>query len=76
MILSRLYPQGGTTLIEAIIAAGLSALFLGSLFAMNTASMTTIRMARDSEHAQARFCSSALNRCALQTGTKSQTPFG
>ena len=48
MILSRLYPQGGTTLIEAIIAAGLSALFLGSLFAMNTASMTTIRMARDS----------------------------
>ena len=48
MILSRLTPQQGTTIIEATIAAGLSALFLGSLFAMNSSSMATIRMARDS----------------------------
>ena len=40
-------PERGTTLIEAMIAAALSALFLGSLFAMNSSSMATIKMARD-----------------------------
>lgn len=35
------------TLIEAMIAATLSALFLGSLFAMNSSSMATLRMARE-----------------------------
>lgn len=30
-----------------MMAAGISALFLGSLFAMNTASMSTIKMARE-----------------------------
>jgi type II secretory pathway pseudopilin PulG len=39
--------QGGFTLIEAMMAAALSALFLGSLFAMNTSSMQTIKMARE-----------------------------
>ncbi len=39
--------QGGTTLVEAMIAAAISALFLGSLFAMNTSSMATIKMSRD-----------------------------
>ena len=47
MILSKRIALGGTTLIEAMIAATLSALFLGSLFAMNSSSMATIKMARD-----------------------------
>jgi Tfp pilus assembly protein PilV len=47
MLCSQAAPQRGTTLIEAMIAAALSALFLGSLFAMNTSSMATIKMARD-----------------------------
>ena len=37
----------GSTLIEAMMAAAVSALFLGSLFAINTASMGTIKMARE-----------------------------
>jgi type II secretory pathway pseudopilin PulG len=37
----------GSTLIEAMMAAGISALFLGSLFAINTSSMQTIKMARE-----------------------------
>src|ERR1041384_2258951 len=37
----------GSTLIEAMMAAGISALFLGSLFAINTSSMSTIKMARE-----------------------------
>ena len=37
----------GSTLVEAMIAAGICALFLGSLFAMNTSSMQTIKMARE-----------------------------
>lgn len=47
MILSKRIAVSGTTLIEAMIAATLSALFLGSLFAMNSSSMATIKMARD-----------------------------
>jgi uncharacterized protein (TIGR02598 family) len=38
----------GFTLVEAMMAAGVAALFLGSLFAINTASMGTIKMARES----------------------------
>jgi type II secretory pathway pseudopilin PulG len=37
----------GSTLIEAMMAAGISAIFLSSLFAINTASMSTIKMARE-----------------------------
>ena len=37
----------GTSLIEATIAAATSAMFLGSLFAMNVTSMKTIRSARE-----------------------------
>ena len=40
--------RGGFTLIEAIIASAISALFLSSLFAMNLASMETIRSAKES----------------------------
>jgi uncharacterized protein (TIGR02598 family) len=40
--------RAGFTLIEAIIAAAISALFLSSLFAMNLASMDTIRSAKES----------------------------
>jgi hypothetical protein len=47
MILSKRIAWNGTTLIEAMIAATLSALFLGSLFTMNSSSMATIKMARD-----------------------------
>ena len=47
MILSPRIANNGTTLIEAMIAATLSALFLGSLFTMNSSSMATIKMARD-----------------------------
>ena len=35
------------TLLETVIATGISALFLGSLFTMNTSSMQTIKMARE-----------------------------
>jgi len=38
----------GSTIIEAMMAAGVAALFLGSLFAINTSSMGTIKMARES----------------------------
>lgn len=41
------FSVSGSTLVEAMMAAGISALFLGSLFAMNTASMSTIKMARE-----------------------------
>jgi len=40
-------PQNGSTLIESAIAAAIAALFLGSLFAMNTSTMETIKMARE-----------------------------
>ena len=39
--------QGGSTLIEASIAAAICALFLGSLFTLNTSSMCTLKMARE-----------------------------
>jgi len=39
--------QGGSTLLEAAFAASISALFLGSLFTMNTSTMGTIKMARE-----------------------------
>lgn len=48
MLLCRRRRQNASTLIEAMMAAGISALFLGSLFAMNTSSMATIKMARES----------------------------
>lgn len=41
-------PKNGFTLIEAMMAAAMSALFLGSLFAINASSMQTIKMARES----------------------------
>src|SRR2546426_7379113 len=41
-------PQSGSTLIESAIAAAIAALFLGSLFTMNTSTMETIQMARES----------------------------
>jgi len=47
MILKPKTNQRGTTLVESTIAAGISALFLGSLFVMNTSSMDTIKMARE-----------------------------
>jgi type II secretory pathway pseudopilin PulG len=43
----RLSP-GGSTLIEVVMATGLIAVFLGSLFTMNSSSMGTIKMARQS----------------------------
>lgn len=39
--------QAGSTLLEAAFAASISALFLGSLFTMNTSTMGTIKMARE-----------------------------
>lgn len=41
----------GSTLIEVVIATGLVAVFLGSLFTMNSASMDTIQMARQAASA-------------------------
>jgi hypothetical protein len=41
------FSVSGSTLVEAMMAAGISALFLGSLFAMNTTSMSAIKMARE-----------------------------
>src|SRR5207244_9753522 len=45
------HPRGGQTgfcLVECAIATAVSALFLGSLFLMNSAAMDTIQMARES----------------------------
>jgi hypothetical protein len=39
--------QCGSTLIESAIAAAVCALFLGSLFTLNSSTMETIRMARE-----------------------------
>ena len=47
MLCSTRNPTSGTTLIEATIAAGIAAIFLGSLFTLNTSSMGTIKMARE-----------------------------
>jgi hypothetical protein len=48
MFSPRPSPQSGSTLIESAIAAAISALFLGSLFTMNSSTMETIKMARES----------------------------
>ena len=48
MRLTRVVPQGGFTLTEAVVAAAISALFLSSLFTMNIESMETIRSAKES----------------------------
>lgn len=47
MFSSKRLPQHGSTLIEAAIAAAIAALFLGSLFTMNTSTMGTIKAARE-----------------------------
>lgn len=47
MILS-ISSERGTSLIETTIAAAISAMFLTSLFSMNSSSMQTIKMARES----------------------------
>lgn len=47
MHLSKNSSEAGTSLIEATIAACTSAMFLGSLFAMNVTSMKTMRTARE-----------------------------
>jgi hypothetical protein len=47
MLCSTRSALSGSTLVEAMMAAGISAIFLGSLFAMNTSSMSTIKMARE-----------------------------
>jgi len=41
-------PQTGFALIECTVATAVSALFLGSLFLMNSSAMDTIQMARES----------------------------
>jgi hypothetical protein len=51
MILSKHRGNSGTTLIEATIAAGTSALFLGSLFTMNMSAMKAMRTARETASA-------------------------
>jgi type II secretory pathway pseudopilin PulG len=47
MLLPKSFGQNGSTLIESAIAAGIVALFLGSLFTMNTSTMGTIKVARE-----------------------------
>src|SRR5436305_14629487 len=51
MLRSTRFTHAGSTLVEAMMAAGSSAIFLGSLFAMNTASMGTIKRAREAASA-------------------------
>ena len=48
MILTKKPNQQGQTIVEAMIAAAISALYLASLFTMNASSMDTIKMARQS----------------------------
>jgi uncharacterized protein (TIGR02598 family) len=48
MILCHLRRKGAFSIIETAIAAGVSAMFLGSLFSMNSASMQTLKMAHES----------------------------
>lgn len=47
MILSKTASESGTSLVEAMIAALTSAMFLASLFAMNMTSMKAVRTARE-----------------------------
>ena len=51
MKLSKFRLLDGSSLIESVIAAGTSALFLGSLFAMNVTAMKTVRTAREASAA-------------------------
>jgi type II secretory pathway pseudopilin PulG len=51
MRLSRKRSFSGTTLIECTVASAVSALFLGSLFTVNTSSMQTVKMAREAASA-------------------------
>src|SRR3954471_4257974 len=51
MLCSRPASIRGSTLIEAMMAAGIAAVFLGSLFTINSSSMGTIKMARESASA-------------------------
>ena len=51
MRLSRRGNLRGTTLIESTIASAVAALFLGSLFTVNTSSMQTVKMAREAASA-------------------------
>ena len=48
MVPHRIAQQAGFALIECSIATAISALFLGSLFLMNSSAMDTIQMARES----------------------------
>ena len=47
MILSKHSSESGTTMVEAMVAACTSAMFLGSLFAMNMTGIKAIRTARE-----------------------------
>lgn len=47
MILKPTQNSRGFTLIETIVASGISALFLGTLFTFNIASMETLKMSRE-----------------------------
>ena len=51
MVLSKSSGRTGSTLIESAIAAGICALFLGSLFAANTSTMGTVKVARETASA-------------------------
>jgi type II secretory pathway pseudopilin PulG len=46
-LFSQRRSEQGSTLIEATIAAAICALFLGSLFTLNTSTMQSIKMARE-----------------------------
>ena len=47
MLEPRLQSDSASTLIEATIAATICAIFLGSLFSMNTSTMSAVKMARE-----------------------------
>jgi hypothetical protein len=47
MVLAENFAQRATTVLEVTIAVGISALFLGSLFTVNSSSMQTIKMGRE-----------------------------
>lgn len=47
MLLSKRNARAGVTLVESTIATAVAALFLSSLFSINTSSMQTVKMARE-----------------------------
>jgi type II secretory pathway pseudopilin PulG len=51
MLPPRTSARSASTLIESTIAAAICAMFLGSLFTLNTSTMETIRMAREAASA-------------------------